>query len=181
MEFGTKFKQFWKSTHIRIVPVSLMPLPVAHWRPGQIKIIWNSIKVRKTTWSCSQCSWKGAILRIAACLKTTNFFRCSDRLIKNSYKSNLLASLLPLFLPKSLEPLRLLDLRSLNELWRLPYHTIPLFIHQLGIGSTLSWPTLTKETYLDLLLLRRAGGLTLLLAPPTGLLWFNHPKLHLTP
>jgi len=45
---------------------------------------------------------------------------------------DLLASLLPLFLPKSLEPLRLLDL--------------------------------------DLLLLRRAGGLTLLLAPPTGLL-----------
>ena len=39
-------------------------------------------------------------------------------------------------------------------------------------------PTLTKETYLDLL--RLAGGLTLLLAPPAGLLQFNHPKLHIT-
>ena len=38
--------------------------------------------------------------------------------------------------------------------WKYPFKTYP-----------------TKETYLDLLLLRLAGGLTLLLAPPAGLLF----------
>ena len=55
-----------------------------------------------------------------------------------------------------------------------------MFIGPSAIGSALSGPILTRKTYLaDLLLLRlAAGGLPLLLAPPTGLLGFNHPKLH---
>ena len=54
-----------------------------------------------------------------------------------------------------------------------------MFIGPSAIGSALSGTILTRKTYLaDLLLLRlAAGGLPLLLAPPTGLLGFNHPTL----
>jgi len=67
---------------------------------------------------------------------------------------DLLASLLPLFLPNSLEPLRLLDLADLLLL-RLAAGGLPLL--------------LAPPTGL-LLLLLLAGGLRLLLPPPLGLL-----------
>ena len=71
--------------YIGIVSVALMPFPVAHWRP-------------------EKASWENNFL---------SFSTSSEKSTQINNKCNLLASLLPLFLPNSLDPLRLLVLKDL--------------------------------------------------------------------